>query len=607
MRWASLVCKIVEHDFTVATSADVFAQPRWAAPAPCAATISGAWPPAPRPTWCSIDLAQAPHRPLPRSDQGARPVRDDRRRRAASSSTGGQWSRTAACVGVDEARLLADAQREAERLWAEVPEWHWQGLTADELSPPTFPSLPPTSAADRGYGTTSRRERHDDLDRRSSSGRRHRRAAAAPWLPPRRPPRHRGTGGTLRFVPIADLKILDPIWTTAYITRDHGVHDLRHAVRHRRQPPVAAPDGGQAHGQPRPDEVDASRCATACKFHDGQPVTAEDCVVSLCAGVRATRWVKLLLAATGKLQAADRKTFVLELSPSRSGSCWRRWASRRATSRSSCRRAWPPPPERAGEGADRLRSLPVRQGASGSRATRSVYVENPDYVPAQRADPSGAAGGKRVYLDRVVMALHPEPATAAAAIETGEIDYWWLPPADFVARLEKNPEHPGVRRGSGGHPGLAPAQPPAPALRQQEGPAGAAVAGGPGAVAAGRHRPAQVTTGRARRSSCAASMPYESSAGAPRPDLERARQLLREGGYDGRPLVVLDPTDRPEMHGAALVLRDQLQKIGAKVDLVSLDWSTVIARRAEEGTARRRAAGTSCTPPGSPPTSTTRP
>ena len=43
--------------------------------------------------------------------------------------------------GVDEAQVLADAQREAERLWAEVPEWHWQQLTADQLSPPSFPPL----------------------------------------------------------------------------------------------------------------------------------------------------------------------------------------------------------------------------------------------------------------------------------------------------------------------------------------------------------------------------------------------------------------------------------------------------------------------------------
>ena len=37
--------------------------------------------------------------------------------------------------------LLADAQTEAERLWASVPEWHWQKLTADEFSPPSFPPL----------------------------------------------------------------------------------------------------------------------------------------------------------------------------------------------------------------------------------------------------------------------------------------------------------------------------------------------------------------------------------------------------------------------------------------------------------------------------------
>ena len=44
-------------------------------------------------------------------------------------------------VGLDEAALLAQAQAEAERLWSTVPEWHWQGLTADQLSPQSFPPL----------------------------------------------------------------------------------------------------------------------------------------------------------------------------------------------------------------------------------------------------------------------------------------------------------------------------------------------------------------------------------------------------------------------------------------------------------------------------------
>jgi 5-methylthioadenosine/S-adenosylhomocysteine deaminase len=44
-------------------------------------------------------------------------------------------------VGLDEAALLAQAQAEAERLWDTVPEWHWQGLTAEQLSPQSFPPL----------------------------------------------------------------------------------------------------------------------------------------------------------------------------------------------------------------------------------------------------------------------------------------------------------------------------------------------------------------------------------------------------------------------------------------------------------------------------------
>src|SRR5919202_2822846 len=85
---------------------------------------------------------------------------------------------------------------------------------------------------------------------------------------------------TIRFVPHADLKILDPIWTTAYITRNHGymIFDTLFAV--------------DADLKLRPQMVDkwtVSRDAMkysftlrdGLKFHDGQPVTAEDCVTSI--------------------------------------------------------------------------------------------------------------------------------------------------------------------------------------------------------------------------------------------------------------------------------------------------------------------------------------
>ena len=78
-------------------------------------------------------------------------------------------------------------------------------------------------------------------------------------------------------------------------------------------------------------------------------------------------------------------------------------------------------------------------------------------------------------------------------------------------------------------------------------------------------------------------MPYESTAGAPaKPDLERARQLLKDSGYDGRPIVVLDPADSPYAHAPALVTTEVLKRLGANVDLQSMDWSTMVARRAKK-------------------------
>src|SRR5258707_3558536 len=87
-------------------------------------------------------------------------------------------------------------------------------------------------------------------------------------------------GGTLRIIPIADLKVLDPIWTTAYVTRDHAylIYDTLFA--------------SDASLQIKPQMVDKYTVSRdhmkwsftlrdGLKFHDGQPVTAEDSVASL--------------------------------------------------------------------------------------------------------------------------------------------------------------------------------------------------------------------------------------------------------------------------------------------------------------------------------------
>src|ERR1700746_1546780 len=85
---------------------------------------------------------------------------------------------------------------------------------------------------------------------------------------------------TLRFVAQADLKILDPIWTTAYITRNHGylVYDTLF--------------GTDEQFGVKPQMVDRTTVSPdgmkytftlrdGLRWHDGEPVVSEDCVESL--------------------------------------------------------------------------------------------------------------------------------------------------------------------------------------------------------------------------------------------------------------------------------------------------------------------------------------
>jgi peptide/nickel transport system substrate-binding protein len=116
----------------------------------------------------------------------------------------------------------------------------------------------------------------------------------------------------LRFVAEADLKILDPVWTTAYITRNHGylVYDTLFGTdgNFKVKPQMVdrtsvSPDGMKYTFTLRDD----------LRWHDGQPVLSEDCVESLKRWGKRDRFGQLLMAHTGKIAAVDKKTFKLEL------------------------------------------------------------------------------------------------------------------------------------------------------------------------------------------------------------------------------------------------------------------------------------------------------
>jgi peptide/nickel transport system substrate-binding protein len=136
-------------------------------------------------------------------------------------------------------------------------------------------------------------------------------------------------GPTLRFVAQADLKIVDPVWTTAYFTRNHGylVYDTLF--------------GTDEQLRIQPQMVDRFTVSTdgmkytftlreGLRWHDGQPVRSEDCVESVKRWGKKDRFGQFLMAHTGKITPSTKRRSRWSW-PSASASCSRRWGSRRPT------------------------------------------------------------------------------------------------------------------------------------------------------------------------------------------------------------------------------------------------------------------------------------
>jgi peptide/nickel transport system substrate-binding protein len=76
--------------------------------------------------------------------------------------------------------------------------------------------------------------------------------------------------------------------------------------------------------------------------------------------------------------------------------------------------------------------------------------------------------------------------------------------------------------------------------------------------------------------------PNASDAGFPKQNVEAAKKLLKEGGYDGRPIVIMQPTDLAIVAPLGPVTAQALRAIGMKVDVQSMDWQTLVGRRAKQ-------------------------
>ena len=377
----------------------------------------------------------------------------------------------------------------------------------------------------------------------------------------------------------ADLKNIDPIWTTALITSNHGyaIYDTLFGTDADFQPQPQMAEGYEVSDDGR---VYTITLREGLAWHDGSPVTARDCVASI------NRWGKrdalgqVLMSKTETIEAADERTIVLTLSEP--------WAM--TTTALGKMNANVPfmMPERVAM-TDAHEQLKEMMGSGPFRmledewvpGSKVVYAKNEAYVPRSEAA-SMTSGGKVVHFDRVVWHYIPDAQTAANALITGEIDLIENVAADLVPVLDAAE---GVTVEPTDTLGWQPwlvinhLHPPFDNVKARQ---------------ALQLMADQATYQQANSSipgswrTCPAfffcETPYASDLGAERlmqQDLEEAKRLLAESGYDGEPIVLLHPTDIPQLHSASLVSAQLLRQIGINVVDQAMDWSTLTSRRAE--------------------------
>ena len=73
---------------------------------------------------------------------------------------------------------------------------------------------------------------------------------------------------------------------------------------------------------------------------------------------------------------------------------------------------------------------------SGCVGSLFVYERNAGYEPRAGGTPEWTSGPKIVHFDRVEWHVIPDPATAAGAMQAGEMDWWENPTADLLPLLQ---------------------------------------------------------------------------------------------------------------------------------------------------------------------------
>jgi peptide/nickel transport system substrate-binding protein len=385
---------------------------------------------------------------------------------------------------------------------------------------------------------------------------------------------------TLNFVPQANLTLLDPIFTTALVTINHGwaIYDTLFGANNAQELKPQMAEGYTVSDDGRVYDI---KLREGLRFHNGEPVRAQDCAPSVIRWAARETIGQTVWKFVESCQAADDRTLRVKLTqklPIFIEAIGKGGASVPFIMPEHLAKTDP-----FKQITDTIGSGPFKfvkdEFVPGSSV---VYVRNQDYVPRQEPA-EWTAGGKLAHMGRIVWKVIPDSATAAAALQSGEVDWYEQVQADLVPLLRKNPD---VRIGSANPTGFNGIMrfnhlhPPFtnPAIRR--------------AVMMAVNQTDYMTSITGGDASafkvCHAVLPCGTPYGrelgvtAMPGDLERARAALKAAGYAGEKVVIINPSDFVTIGPMGDVTHDLLVKLGMNVEIVETDWGTVTQRRASK-------------------------
>lgn len=387
---------------------------------------------------------------------------------------------------------------------------------------------------------------------------------------------------TITAVMQSPLRVMDPVMSSAAITNTHGymIYDtlLGLDATHKVQPQMAekwevSPDG----------KTYTFTLRDGLKWHDGAPVRAEDCVASIKRWAEQDLMGQALMPLVAGMKVIDDKAFQIVLAEPTD-------LVLNALAKIGTRTAFMMPKRIA----ETPSSQPIKEFigsgpfkfvvAEFKPGLKVVYEKNKEYVPRSEP-PSWTAGGKVVNVDRVEWLAMPDDMTAVNALANREIDYMELVPFDLLPMFEGKKD---VKVETLNKLGLWTYM----RFNFTQSPFNNRLVRQAAMYAVGQEGILKALASDSKYyKTCAAvfgcGTPYESSYGKEMlvpANPAKAKQLLQEAKYDGTPVVILHPTDNKQVSSQPVVIADALRKAGFIVDLQSMDWQTLVTRRANSKT-----------------------